>query len=279
MTLANYPIWRRRRAIWLTVAVAMFVGACGPRLRIVVAPDVPPEHLWSPPLVYPRALRQAGREGTVVLVGAVDATGRIVRGSVRVLRSSNVAFEAPAIAMLYGSRFRPAREDGRPVEALVQMPVNFEIQGDGTVTSADSAAADSVFAQARLLVREGRIPAAMNAFSRAQTLDSRVAEVGAFWQPLCWYGSLWGYPNEVMSACDRLVSLAPNRIDYRDARGVARTLAWNLEGAIADFEVVAERTLSERQRTDRLAWIADLRRGRNPLTPEVVRDLRSRGSL
>jgi TonB family protein len=223
-------------------------------------------------------MRALAREGSVVLRATVDVTGRVVPGSIRVIRSSHYEFQAPAIAMLYGSRFRPAEEDGRAVEALVQMPVQFETQGAGTVTPADSAAADSVLAEARLLVRDGQVPEAMIAFTRAQSLDSRVAEAGSFWSPLCWYGSLWGYASEVMSACDRLVSLGPSRVDWRDARGVARTLAGNFRGAITDFEVVVEYTLSDGQRTERRAWITALRRGRNPLTQEILRALRRRGS-
>lgn len=263
--------------VCLVAAALLSTGACRPILRVVVAPDVPPRHIWSPPLVYPLSMRQSAQEGFVDLLATVGPNGRIVRGSVRVVRSSDIEFEAPAIAMLYGSRFDPALYQGQAVEALVQMPVHFQIQGGGTVTFEDSVAADSVLTEARQLVRDGQIPAAMTAFSRAQSLDSRVAEAGSFWYPLCWYGSLWGYAEEVMSGCDRLVNLEPSRIDWRDARGVARACSGDFDGAIADFEIVVGRTISERQRADRMAWIAELQQGRNPLTPETVRELRRRG--
>jgi TonB family protein len=64
----------------------------------------------------------------VELQVVVDTSGRVERGTVRVVHSDHPAFEAPAIESLLGARFQPARVFGRAVRVLVQIPVAFVLQ-------------------------------------------------------------------------------------------------------------------------------------------------------
>lgn len=91
--------------------------------------DEPPERISSPPLEYPRTMQQAGVEGMVVLQAVVDTTGRVERGSIEVVQSTNAAFESAARRLLERSLFRPGRVRGRPVRVLIQLPIQFTLIG------------------------------------------------------------------------------------------------------------------------------------------------------
>jgi TonB family protein len=219
---------------------------------------------------------KAGIEGSVLLEAVVDTSGNVVPGTIRVIASSDDAFEPPAVAMLRESRFRPSRAEGQLAQVLVRIPVKFELQRDEAVTSADSAAAVSQMMQAERLARDGHVAEAMSAYRDAQALDPRPARSASFWLPLCWYGSLWEQAAEVLWTCDHVVALAPNQGWARDARGVARALAGDTQGAIDDLSAFARWTMSNQERSERLAWVASLRAGQNPFTADVLASLRSR---
>jgi TonB family protein len=108
------------------VATPLNPGA-GEPLSINLVQELPVLLAASPP-VYPSLLRAAGVQGRVELQVVVDTLGRVERGTFRVVRSDNPAFEAPAIESLRGARFRPARVFGRAVRVLVQIPVEFVLQ-------------------------------------------------------------------------------------------------------------------------------------------------------
>ena len=131
--------------------------------------------------------------------------------------------------------------------------------------------------EGRHLAREGHIPDALAAYAQAQTLDSTLTISAWSWALLCWKGSLWGYAADVMTACEQAVARAPAAQGlFRGARGVARALTDDFEGAIADFEAFVAWTTSGRDRRQRREWIDALRAGENPFTPELLESLRWR---
>jgi TonB family protein len=77
---------------------------------------------------YPARLHAAGIEGDVVVEAVVDTSGRVERGTVRIVRSSAPGFEPPALQVIAGARFRPARQWGRAVRVLVRLPVAFRLR-------------------------------------------------------------------------------------------------------------------------------------------------------
>jgi protein TonB len=95
---------------------------------IEAAVDEKPERMSSPPLEYPDLLRQAGIEGSVVIEVIIDTTGRAEPGSMRVVSSSNKAFEMSARDVVLKSLYRPGRVRGQAVRVLVQVPVSFSIR-------------------------------------------------------------------------------------------------------------------------------------------------------
>ena len=48
----------------------------------------------------------------------------------------------------------------------------------------------------------------VEAFDKAQALDSRLVVSSQAWNSLCWAGALGGHPAEAMEACDKAVTLS-----------------------------------------------------------------------
>ncbi len=96
------------------------------------------------------------------------------------------------------------------------------------------------------------------------------------WNEVCWDGALDGQAAVVMRACDRAVERAGDDgiHNFRDSRGLARALTGNTQGAIEDFEFFIEHTDNAEQKSHRQAWVGELKAGKNPFTPEVLKSLR-----
>ena len=113
--------------------------------------------------------------------------------------------------------------------------------------------------------------------ARLQELDDLAASgepvEAARWNGNCWWASLAGMPDIALQACDAAVEGAADseRGGHHDSRGVARALAGDYDGAIADFEAylatISPITPAARQRR---AWIEVLERRENPFTPDVL---------
>ena len=264
------PRLRGRPVLTVTGLAALFL-ACTPPSPDTPGPMAPPERLWSPALAYPPEMFLGGIEGEVMLQGVVDTAGRVDSASVRVLRTTNAAFEAPAVAMLLGTRFRPAQRDGRPIDALIEVPISFELAN----VQIDSAAAADYLARAERLIRRGRFDDATPWFTAAQNSDPRLAASPLFWFPLCWYGTLWNRASDVSSACDELVTLAPHDASARRARGMARAVTGDHAGAIVDFEAALSAPIDAGSARTLRDWIGELRSGRNPVTARVLEALRA----
>lgn len=89
--------------------------------------DEPPEAISFPRPEYPRMLQEAHIEGTVVLEAIIDTTGHAEPNSIKVISSTNRAFEAPAKDAMRQALFRPGRVRGQAVRVLVHLPIRFVI--------------------------------------------------------------------------------------------------------------------------------------------------------
>ncbi|MBI4420727.1 MAG: TonB family protein [Gemmatimonadetes bacterium] len=90
--------------------------------------DEKPERISTPMLDYPDLLRQAGIEGTVVVEVIIDTTGHAEPNSLRIVQSTNKAFELSARDAVLKSLYRPGRVRGQAVRVLVQVPISFNIR-------------------------------------------------------------------------------------------------------------------------------------------------------
>lgn len=89
--------------------------------------DEPPAAISFPQPDYPRMLLEARIEGQVVLEAVIDSTGHAEPPSIKVVSSTNRAFEAPARDALRKALFRPGRVRGQAVRVLVHLPLRFVI--------------------------------------------------------------------------------------------------------------------------------------------------------
>jgi protein TonB len=94
---------------------------------VVTKFDEAPRALKTKPPRYPETLRTQGVSGAVVLALVIDEQGKVMAADVR--RASHDAFREPALAAVQGWTFTPAKVGGQPVRALVQIPLNFNVEG------------------------------------------------------------------------------------------------------------------------------------------------------
>ena len=72
---------------------------------------------------YPDELKRDGVSGLVMVKCTIDVQGNVITSIVE--KSTNVAFEKPALDALKKWKFKPARSDGHPVEISVSIPIKF----------------------------------------------------------------------------------------------------------------------------------------------------------
>jgi protein TonB len=89
--------------------------------------DDPVRPISQPTPRYPPVMQQAGIDGRVELQFVVDTTGHAELGSIKVIRSTNKAFDEPAKETIRKSVFKPARIRGKAVRQLVLQAVTFNI--------------------------------------------------------------------------------------------------------------------------------------------------------
>jgi periplasmic protein TonB len=83
----------------------------------------PPVPVRTFPPDYPDELRREGVSGLVMVRCSIDEQGNVTETVVE--KSSNVAFEKPAIAAVKRWKFKPAKQDGTPVAIKVSIPIKF----------------------------------------------------------------------------------------------------------------------------------------------------------
>jgi TonB family protein len=95
---------------------------------VVAASEVDrlPELLGDLTPRYPDELRRVGLSGATLLEYVIDRDGRVVPGSIRVMRTSHPAFAQSAIESLKRARFNPARRAGRSIAVVVRQRIRFE---------------------------------------------------------------------------------------------------------------------------------------------------------
>ena len=77
-----------------------------------------------------------------------------------------------------------------------------------------------------------------------------------------------------MFACEKAVKLTPNYGEIRRYRGLATALTGNYQGAIEDFQVLVESIEDEENKARVEGWIETLKKGENPFTSEVLKELK-----
>lgn len=77
---------------------------------------------------YPAALEDSGITGTVLLEALVDSTGRVIPGTILVVRGAHPLFDAEATRVLEHWRFQPGSQGQNPSEQVVRVPFEFQLR-------------------------------------------------------------------------------------------------------------------------------------------------------
>lgn len=85
--------------------------------------DKRPRALVKTPPRYPQELREQGRKGTVHVLFKVGADGRV--DEVKVKKSTDPAFEKPAVEAVRNWRFEPGTINGKKVPFTMMIPITF----------------------------------------------------------------------------------------------------------------------------------------------------------
>ena len=111
----------------LVLAFALLVCAA-PVAAIAQSHTEPPVPVRTVPPEFPYDLRRAGVSGVVMVNCRIDETGAVQ--DMKVTKSSNQAFEEPALDALKKWKFKPAKREGNPVSVRVTIPIRFALNDD-----------------------------------------------------------------------------------------------------------------------------------------------------
>ncbi|MCP4593010.1 MAG: hypothetical protein GY842_19935, partial [bacterium] len=128
--------------------------------------------------------------------------------------------------------------------------------------------------QAEDLITDGDAEKAYSTYEQAiqwmsETDEREQASLSA---KICWSASLYGFVDLVLPTCESAVEWAAGDGDTHEARGLARALTGDYEGAIEDLQFAVEwwqRHANEDESyedeiAERQDWITELEAGRNP---------------
>jgi len=114
------------------------------------APAAAPAGGFVPPKTVPSSVmrnwpdysaesKAAGHQGVTLLGVTISATG--APADIKIVKSSGFAeLDAAAVAAVRKWSFEPARRDGVPIEATVNLPVNFKLKAADAAPAAAAAA-------------------------------------------------------------------------------------------------------------------------------------------
>lgn len=110
----------------LAAAVPAFAQAVDGVSDVVTKFDSPPQPVKTKPPQYPHKLRSEGVAGMVVVTMVIDEGGKVL--ACQIAKSSNEAFNDPALEAVRTWTFVPAKVAGKAVRAKVSIPLKFEVE-------------------------------------------------------------------------------------------------------------------------------------------------------
>jgi hypothetical protein len=130
--------------------------------------------------------------------------------------------------------------------------------------------------RAETLWHLGNFEAALADYLQAEQLGYTDPEI---LNQLCWIYGITAQPDLALPFCERAVQGNPSP-SYRDSRGLVYAQLGRSDEAIADFQAVVDGLENETNPdlkkiyTERQEWLAELKAGKNPITPELLAQLR-----
>lgn len=108
-------------------SVAVNIGEYIPEPGEFVAVEELPRLVHAEPAIFPEMARLTGREGSVTVLALVGVDGMVRRVQIGKSSGANVGFDEAAAAAVSLYRFRPAIQNGRPVNVWVSQRIDFKL--------------------------------------------------------------------------------------------------------------------------------------------------------
>ncbi len=77
--------------------------------------------------MYPEGLTKVQRQGNVLLIGRIDAQGKVQ--DIQPIATSNLGFLDPAVAAVKAWQFQPATRNGKPIDIAANIGLRFRLEG------------------------------------------------------------------------------------------------------------------------------------------------------
>ncbi|MBX3738453.1 MAG: energy transducer TonB [Candidatus Didemnitutus sp.] len=110
----------------VALAIPTFAETVDSVADVVTKFDSPPQPVKTKPPQYPHKLRSEGVAGMVVVTMVIDEGGKVL--ACQIAKSSNEAFNDPALEAVRTWTFVPAKVAGKAVRAKVSIPLKFEVE-------------------------------------------------------------------------------------------------------------------------------------------------------
>ena len=86
----------------------------------------PPLKIKNVDPVYPPLARQNRVQGVIILEVTIGTDGKV--NDTKTIRSLNLLLEGAAITAVRGWEFKPTLVDGKPVQVIMTIPINFILE-------------------------------------------------------------------------------------------------------------------------------------------------------
>lgn len=123
--LTGGAVFRECDPVKSSLLLLLCVCALVPSVKAQSAVE-PPVAVRTVAPVYPDSLKREGVSGIVTVKFTVDVNGNVLEPQVE--KSSNPAFNAPALEALTKWRFKPAQQNGAPVAIKIAVPIKFSAE-------------------------------------------------------------------------------------------------------------------------------------------------------
>ena len=128
-------------AVAASLAVLVLFGCGGGKVEVAAPTEPKPVSSVQP--AYPEACRKAGVEGKVMVTVVVGEKGDVMSAQVSE-GSGNAELDSAALAAVRQWKFEPGTREGKPVEAKVNVPVQFRLGEKSNPTGATHPARPAV---------------------------------------------------------------------------------------------------------------------------------------
>lgn len=126
LSMGDLPAGMNDGAIVLD-SVAVNLGDYIPEPGEFVAVEELPRLVHAEPAIFPEMARLTGREGSVTVLALVGIDGAVRRVQIAKSSGTSVGFDEAAVAAVSRYRFRPAIQNGRPVNVWVSQRIDFKL--------------------------------------------------------------------------------------------------------------------------------------------------------